>query len=222
MDCSTSGFPVHHQLPEITQTHVHQVGDANQPSHSLLSLSPQTSVVPASGSFPISQFFASVGQSTRALASASVLPMNIQDWFPLGWTGGILAVQGILKSLPQHYSSKPSILWCSAFFMLQLLHPYMITGKTITLTIWSFVGKVMSLLFNTLSRFVLFFLPRSMCLLIAWLQTPYSVIFEPKKINSVTVSIVSPSICHEVMGPDAMIFIFYCWDLSQLLLCNIH
>ena len=89
MDCSTSGFPVHHQLPEIAQTHVHQVGDANQPSHSLLSLSPQTSVVPASGSFPISQFFASVGQSTRALASASVLPMNIQDRFPLGLTSGI-------------------------------------------------------------------------------------------------------------------------------------
>ena len=89
VDCSTSGFPVHHQLTEIAQTHVHQVSDANQPSHPLLSPSPQASGFPASGSFPISQFLASVGQSTRASASASVLPMNIQAWFPLGWTGWI-------------------------------------------------------------------------------------------------------------------------------------
>ena len=111
-------------------------------------------------------------------------------------------------SLLQHHRSKESILWCSAFFMVQLSHPYMTTGKTIAFTIRNFVGKVMSLLFNMLSRLVIVFLPRSKCLLISWLQSPSSVILEPKKIKSVTVSIVSPSICHEVMGPDARILDF--------------
>ena len=120
----------------------------------------------------------------------------------------LLAVQGILKSLLQHHSSKASILQHSAFFMVQISHPYMTTGKTIALTIWTFVGKIMSLLFNTLSRFVIGFLPKSMCILISWLQSLSSVILEPKKIKSVTVSIFSLSICHEVMGPDAMIFAF--------------
>ena len=118
------------------------------------------------------------------------------------------AVQGILKSLPQHHSSKASILWHSAFFIVQLSYPHMTTGKTIALTRWTFVGKVMSLLFNMLSRLVIAFLPRSKCLLISWLQSPSAVILEPKKIKSDTVSTVSPSISYEVMGPDAMILVF--------------
>ena len=124
------------------------------------------------------------------------------DWFDF------LAVQGTLKTLLQHYSSKASVLRCSAFFTVQLSHPHMITGKTIALTRWTFVGKVISLLFNMLSRFVIAFLPKSKCLLISWLQSPSAVILEPKKIKSVTVSIVSPSICYEMMGLDAMILIF--------------
>ena len=114
----------------------------------------------------------------------------------------LLLVQGTLKSLLQHHSLKASILWCSApkfFFLVQLSHPYMTTGKTIDLTIWTFVGKVMSLLFNTLFRFVTAFLPRRRCLLISWLQSPSVVVLEPKKMKSVTVSIVSPSICQEIM-----------------------
>ena len=151
---------------------------------------------PASGSFPVSQFFPSGGQSSGISASASVLPMNIQDWFALGWTGWIsLAVQGTLKSLLQHHSSKASILEHSAFFIVQLSHPYMTTGKTIALTRRTFVGKVMSLLFNMLSSLVITFLLKSKSILISWLQSPSAVILEPKKIKSVTVSIVSPSIC---------------------------
>ena len=127
------------------------------------------------------------------------------DWLDLS------AVQGTLKSLLQHHSSKASILQCSAFFTVQLLHPYMTTGKT-ALTRWTFVGKVMSLLFNMLSRLVITFLPRSKHLLISWLQSPSVVILEPPKIKSDTVFTVSPSISHEVMGPDAMVFVF--WMLS--------
>ena len=124
------------------------------------------------------------------------------DWLDL------LAVQGTFKSLLQHHSSKASILWCSAFFTVQVSHPYMTTGKTVALTRRTFVGKVVSLLFNMLSRLVITFLPRSKCLLISWLQSPSAVILEPRKIKSATVSTVSPSICHEVMGPDAMILVF--------------
>jgi len=124
------------------------------------------------------------------------------DWLDL------LAVQGTLKNLLQHHSSKASILLCSAFFIVQLSHPYMITGKTIALTRWTFVGKVMTLLFSMLSRLVITFLPRSKCLLILWMQSPSAVILEPKRIKSDTVSTVSPSISHEVMGPDAMILVF--------------
>ena len=120
----------------------------------------------------------------------------------------LLAVQGALKSLLQHHSSKASILLCSAFFTVQLSHPYMTTGKTIALTRQTFVNKVMFLLFNILSRLVITFLPRSRHLLISWLQSPSAVILEPKKIKPVTVSIVSPSICHKVMGPDAVILVF--------------
>ena len=120
----------------------------------------------------------------------------------------LLAVQGTLKSLLQHHSSKASILQHSAFFTVQLSHAYMTTGKTIPLTNRTFVGKVMSLLLNMLSRLVITFLPRSKCLLISWLQLPSAVILEPKKIKSVTVYTVSSSICHEVMGSDAMILVF--------------
>ena len=117
-------------------------------------------------------------------------------------TGWISLQYKRLKSLLQHHSSKASILWWSAFFIVQLSHPYMTTGKTIALTVWTFVGKVISLLFNMLSRFVIAFLPRSKCLLITWLQSPSALILEPKKTEAVTVSIVSPSICHKVMGKD--------------------
>ena len=120
----------------------------------------------------------------------------------------LLAVQGTLKSLLQHHSSKASILWCSAFFIVQLSQLYMTTGKTIALTRWTFVGKVIYLLLNMLSRLVITFLPKSKRLLISWLQSPSAVILEPRKTKSDTVSTVSPSISHEVMGPDAMIFIF--------------
>ena len=119
------------------------------------------------------------------------------DWFEL------LAVQGTLKSLLQYHNLKTSILQCSSFFLVQLSHSYMITGKTIALTRQTFVGKVMSLLLNILSRLVIAFLPRSKHILISWIQSPSAVILEPKKIKSLTVSIVTPSICHEVMGLDA-------------------
>ena len=124
------------------------------------------------------------------------------DWLDLH------AVQGTLKNLLQHHSSKPSIFGRSAFFIVQLSHPYMTTGKTIALTRQTFVGKVTSLLFNMLSRLVITFLPKSKHLLISWLQSPFAVILEPKKIKSATASTVSPSICHEVMGLDAMILVF--------------
>ena len=113
-----------------------------------------------------------------------------------------------LSRVLQHHSSKASILWLSAFFMVQLSNPYMTTGKTIALTRRTFVGNVMCLLFNMLSRFVIVFLPRSKHLLISWLQSPSAMILEPKKLKSLTVSIIYPSICHEGMGPDAMIFVF--------------
>ena len=124
------------------------------------------------------------------------------DWLDL------LAVQGTLKSLLQHHTSEASILQCSAFFIVQLSHSHMTTGKTIALTRWTFVGKLVSLLFNMLSRLVITFLPRSKRLLISWLQAPSAVLLESRKINQPLFSIVSPSICHEVMGPDAMIFVF--------------
>ena len=135
----------------------------------------------------MNQPFKSGGQSIGVSASTSFLPMNIQDGFPSGWTGWISAVQGTLKSLLQHHSSKASILWCLAFFMVQLSHLYMTTGKTIVLTRWTFVGKVMSLLLNMLSRLDITFLPRSKPLLISWLQSPSAVILEPPKINYDTV-----------------------------------
>ena len=142
--------------------------------------------------------------------SFSISPSNEYSGlisFGMDWLD-LLAVQGTLKSLFQHHSSKAPVLWRSAFFIVQLSHPYMTTGKTIALTRWTFVSKLMSLLFNMLSRLVINFIPRSKSLLISWLQSPYAAILEPKKIKSVTVSIVFPPICHEVMGPDAMILFF--------------
>ena len=181
MNCSTPGLPVHHQLPELTQTHVHQVGDAIQPSHPLSSPSP-----PAPN--PSQQRVFS-SESTLRMRwpkhwsfSFSIMPSKEipglisfrMDWWDL------LAVQGTLKSLLQHHSSKASILRYSAFLTVQLSHACMTTGKTIALTRRTFVGKVMSLLLNMLSRLVITFLPRSKCLLISWLQSPSAVILEPK------------------------------------------
>ena len=180
MDCSTPGFPVYHQLAELAQTRVHQVSDAIQPSHPQLSPSP-----PA---LNLSQHVIS-NESALHIRwpeywsfSFSISPSNeysglicfMKDWLD------ILAVQGTLKRLLQQHSSKPSVLWCSAFFIVQLSHPYMTTGKTIAWTRWTFVGKVMSLLFNMLSRLVIVFHTRSKHLLILQLQSPSAVILEPK------------------------------------------
>ena len=169
----------------------------------------------------------SIFPSIRVFSHESVLHMWSKDWsfsfspsneysglisFRMDWFD-LLAVQGTLKSLLHHHSSKASILQHSAYFMVQLSHLYMTTGKTIALTRQTLISKVMSLLFNTLSRLVIAFLPRNKRLLITWLQSPFAVILEPKKIKFLTVSIVSPSICHEVMGLDAMLF--ECWVLRQ-------
>ena len=213
MNRSTPGLPVHHQLLESTQTHVHWVGDAIQHlilCHLLLlppSIFPSIRVFSNESALPIRwpkywSFSFNISPSNEHPGLICVR----MDWLEL------LAVQRILKSLLQHHSSKASILRCSAFFVVQLSHPYLTPGKTIALTRQTFVDKVMSLLFNMPSRWVITFLPRSKCLLISWLQSPSAVILEPPKIKSATVSTVSPSICHEVMGTDAIILVF--WMLS--------
>ena len=184
MYLSTPGLPVHHHLPEFTQTHVHRVGDAIQPSHPRSSPSP-----PWSPPIP---------PSIRVFSNESTLLMRWPKYwsfsfriipskehpglisFRMDWLD-LLVVQGTLKSLFQHHSSKASILQPSAFFTVQLSHPYMTTGKTIALTRWIFVGKVMSLLLNMLSRLVLTFLPRSKRLLISWLQSSSAVFWSQKK-----------------------------------------
>ena len=174
MDCSMPNFPVHHQFPELTQTHVHWVSDAIQLSHPMSYPSP-----PA---FNLSQH-----QGSHQMVKVSVLPMNIQDWFPLGWTGWIsLQSKGVSKSLLQHHSSKASILRHSAFFIVQLSHPYMTTGKTIALTRRTFIGKVTSLLFNMLSRLVITFLPKIKHLLISCLHSLSAVILEAPRQNKVS------------------------------------
>ena len=139
----------------------------------------------------MSQFFTSGGQSIGVSASASVLPMNIQDWFPLGWTGLISLHSNGLSSLLQHHSSKTSILRHSAFFIVQLSHPYMTIGKTTALTRQTFVGKVMSLIFDMLSRLVIAFLPKSKHLLISWLQSPSALILAPQNLNSLSFPLFS-------------------------------
>ena len=167
---------------------------------------------PASGYFPMSQLLASGSQSTGASVLVSVFPVNIQSWFSLGLTDLIsLQSKGLSKVIFSTTVQKYQF-YSIVFFMDQLSHPYMTTGKNIALTILIFVSKVMSLFFNMLPRFGIAFLPRSKHLLISWLWSLYTVILEPKKIKSVIVFIFSPSICHEVMGPDAMIFVF--WKLS--------
>ena len=156
----------------------------------------------------MSRLFTSGGQS----CSFSISPSNEYSGlisFRMDWLD-LLAVQGTLKSLLQHHSSKESILWCSAFITVQLSYPHMTTGKNIAFTTWIFVGKVMSLLFNMLSRLVITFLPRNKRLLISWLQSPSAVIFGAQENMSVTVSFVSPSISHDVMGPDTMILVSEC------------
>ena len=168
MDCSTAGFPVHHKLPELTQTHVHPVSDVIQPSHPLLSPSPPTFNL--CQTFQMSQFFTSGGQSIGVSASASALPMNIQNWFSLGWTDWIsLQSKGLSQVFSNTTVQKHQILQRSAFFTVQLSHPHKTIGKTRALTRQTFVGKVMFLLFNRLSRLVIAFLPRSKCLLISLL-----------------------------------------------------
>ena len=197
MDYIMPCFPVHHQLPEFTQTHLHWVGDTIQPSilyHPLLLLP-------------------SVFSSIRVFSNKSVLCIRWPKYWCFGFTFSpsndysglisfrmdllnLLEAQGTLKSLLQHHSSKASILWCSVFFIFQASHPYVTTGKTVALTRQTFVGKVMSLRSNMLSRLVITFIWRSKHLLISWLQSPSAVILEPPKIESASVSIVSPSICH--------------------------
>ena len=182
MDSSTPGFSVYHQLPEFTQNHDHQVSDAIQPSHPLLSPSPPAfSLSQHQGVF---KWVSSSHQFAKYWSfSFSISPSNEysapissrMDWLDL------LAVQGTLKNLLQHHSLKASIIWCSVFFIVQISHPYMTTGKTIALTRWNFVGKVVSLLFNMLSRLVIMFLPRSKCHLISWLQSPFALILEPPR-----------------------------------------
>ena len=206
------GLPVHHQLPEFTQTHVHWVSDAIQPSRPLSSTSPLA--------FNLSQHQGLFQWVCSSHQVAKVLEFQLQhqsfqwifrtDSFRMD-SLDLLAVQGTLMSLLQHHSSKASVLQHSAFFLVQLsIH----TGWLEKPQPWLYgpLTKVMSLLFNMLSRLVIGFLPRSKHLLISWLQSPSVVILEPQKIKSVTVSTVSPSICHEVMGPDAMILVF--WMLS--------
>ena len=210
MECSTPEFPVHHQFPELAQTHVHQVSDAIQPSHPLSSPSP-----PA---FNLSQHQGLFKGVNCLHQVTKVLELQFQhqsfQWifrtdFLEGWLVYLLELQGTLKSLLQHHSSKASIIWHPVFFIVQLSHPYVTTGKTIALTRWTFVVKIMSLLLNLLSRLVIAFLPRSKRRLISWLQSPASVVLEPPKIKSLSVAIVSPSICHEVMGPDTMNLSFW-------------
>ena len=213
MECSTLGSSVLHYLLEFAQIHVHWIDETIQPCYPLL----------------LPSLLPSVFSSIRVFSNESAFHIRWPNYwsfsfnirlsnehpglisFRMGWLD-LLEVRGTLKSLLQHHSSKASFLQHSLFFIVQLSYPYIITGKTIALTWWTFVDKEMSLLFNILSRLVITFLPRSKHLLISWLQSPSAVILEPRKIKSATVSTVSLSTCHEVMGPDAVIIVF--WMLS--------
>ena len=182
MNRSTPGLPVHHQLPEFMQTHVHWVSDAIQPSHPLSSLLLLPSIPPSirvfSNETTLHMRWPKYWSFSFSIIPSKEIPGLIS--FRMDWLD-LLAVQGTLKSLLQHHSSKASILQLSAFFTVQLSHPYMTTGKTIALTRQTFVGKVMSLFLIMLSRLVITFLPRSKHLLISWLQSPSAVILEPQK-----------------------------------------
>ena len=212
MNHSMPGLPVHHQLPESTQTmSIELMMPSNHPIlHCpllLLSIFPSIRVFSNESALRIT--WPKYWSFSLNISPSSEHPGLIS--FRMDWLD-LLAVQGTLNSLLQHHSSKASSFRRSAFFIAQLLHPYMTTGKTIALTRRTLVGKVMSLLFNMLSRLVITFLSRSKHLLISLLQSPSAVILEPRKIKSATVYTVSPSICHEVLGPDAMILVF--WMLS--------
>ena len=180
MNCSMPVFPVPHYFLEFAQAQVHQIYDVMKVSHLLLSPSPQPSIFPSIRAFFF--FFQWVSSSNEY---SELISFRI-DWFDL------LVAQGALRSILQHHSSKALIFRHSAFFIVQLSQPYMSTGKTIALTRWTFVGKVMFLLFNMLSRLIIAFLPRSKSHLISWLQSPSAVILEPKNIKSLTVSICIP------------------------------
>ena len=206
MDYSTPGFPVLHHPLELAQTHVHWVNEAIQTSHPLPSPSPPAgNLSQHQDLFPIGRLFASGDQSTGA--SASARPMNIQDWFPLGLTGWIsFQSKGLSRVFSnttvqkhQFFSSQPS-LWSSSH-----IHTWILEKPKLWLN--------RSLLFNILSMLVIAFLPKNKYLLISWLQSPFAVVLESKKIKSITVSIVFLSICHEEMGLDAMILVF--WMLSS-------
>ena len=200
MNCSMPSLPVHHQLLEFTQTHVHRVSDAIQPSHPLSS-PPPAAPNPSQHQGLFNESALRIRWPKYWSFSFSISPFNEYPGlisFRMDWLD-FFAAQGTLKSPLQNHSSKASILWCSTFFTVQISHPYMTTGKTIALTRQTFVGKVISLLFNMTPRLVITFLPRSKCTLISWLQSPSAVILEPRKIKSATVSTVSPSICHEVI-----------------------
>ena len=215
MNRSTPGLPVRHHLLEFTQTHVHRVGDAIQPSHPLSSSFP-----PAPNPSQHQSLFQWVNYSHEV---AKVLEFQLQHHAFQRNPRAVLLQNGLVGSpcsprdsqesspTPQFKSINSSV---PPLFMVLLSHSYMTTGKTIALTIGTFVGKVMSLFFNTLSRFVIAFLPRSKSHLVSWLHSPSSMILEHKKIKSLTVSIVSPSVCHEIMGPDAMIFVFWMLGLK--------
>ena len=215
MDCSMPGVPVPHHLPEFAQTHVHWIGDAIQPSHPLSPPSPSVLNLPSIRVFS-SESALCIGCPKYWTFSFSISPSNEYsglisfriDCF------NFLAVQGTLKSLLQHHSSKASIFWHSAFFRVQLSHPYMTTGKNIALSICIFVDKVTFLLFNMLSRSVIAFLPENKHLLISWQQSLSTVILEPRKIKSVTVSTFSPSVCHEVMELAAMILALWMFSFK--------
>ena len=208
MNCSTPDLPVHHLSNSWSSLKLTCVKSVMPPSHFIL-CRPLLFLPPNPPSIRV--FF---NESTFHMRwpkywsfNYSIIPSKEHPGlisFRMDWLD-LLAVQGTLKSLLQHHRSKAAVLQCSAFFTVQLSHPYMATGKTIALTRRTFVGKVMSLLFNMLSGLVITFIPRSKRLFISRLQSPSAVILEPRKIKSAT---VSPSISHEVMGPDAMIFIF--------------
>ena len=214
MDCSTPGFPVLHHLLEFAQTHSCPLSQWCHPtiSSSVYPFSSYLQSFPASGSFQMTQLFTSGGQSIGVSASASFLPMNTQDWFPLGWTGWIsLMSKGLSRVFSNITVQKHQFFGAQLFLKSNShIHTWLLEKPSFDYMYLCQQSNVSA--FYTLSRFVITFLLRSKCLLISWPQSPSAMILEPKKIKSFTVSIVSPSVCHEVMGLDAMILVF--WMLS--------